>query len=142
MHICKPFRVRYCETDKMGIVYHGNYYPWFEIGRTEYLRDLGLTYKAMEEQGILLPLIENHCKYRIPAVYDDEIFVRTTVKELTVARVVFSYQLYKLEEDGVLLAEGETAHAFTNTSNRPVNIRKLAPELFDKLKSCMEKAEG
>lgn len=139
MHSCKPFRVRYCETDRMGIVYHGNYYPWFEIGRTEYLRDLGLTYKAMEEQGIMLPLIETHCRYRIPAVYDDEIFVKTIVKELTVARIVFAYQLYKLEGGEVLLAEGETAHAFTNTANRPVNVKKLAPELFEKLNSCVSR---
>ncbi len=126
-------RTRYGETDQMGIIYHPNYYIYFEMGRTEFLRDAsGMSYKEMEDAGVMLPLSETHCKYRIPARYDDELVVRTSIKEMTVARITFSYQLLR-KRDSTLLAEGETVHAFTNTSGKPVNLKKIHGELFDKL---------
>jgi len=131
-------RARYGETDQMGIIYHPNYYVYFEIGRTEFLREsTGLSYKEMEEMGVLLPVTETYCKYRTPARYDDEMIVRTAVKEMTVARISFSYQLLRAS-DGVLLAEGETGHAFTNRSGRPINLKKHYSELFNKLQSLMD----
>lgn len=84
-------RVRYGETDQMGIVYHPNYYIYFEMGRSEFLRELGhMSYKDMEESGIMMPLIETHCKYILPAKYDDELIVETSVKNVTVVRMISS----------------------------------------------------
>lgn len=126
-------KTRYGETDQMGIIYHPNYYIYFEMGRTDFLREaVGISYRELEELGIMLPLTETHCKYRIPARYDDELMVKTTVKEITVARITFSYQLVRTM-DGVLLAEGETGHAFVNKNGRPVNMKKHNGEIFDKL---------
>lgn len=124
-------RTRYGETDQMGIIYHPNYYIYFEMGRTEFLREAsGMSYKELEDTGIMLPLSETHCKYRFPAKYDDELVVRTYIKEITVARIVFSYQLLR-KADGVILAVGETKHAFTNRQGKPVNLKKTNKALYD-----------
>jgi acyl-CoA thioester hydrolase len=120
----------------MGIIYHPNYYIYFEIGRTEYLRDLGLSYREMEEQGIMLPLVETHCRYIIPAKYDDALTVETSVKEMSVARIVFSYKLFRGD---VLLAEGQTVQAFTNLNGKPINMKKINPDLYEKLISEINK---
>ena len=126
-------RARYGETDQMGVIYHPNYYIYFEMGRTEFLREaVGISYRGMEDLGVLLPLTETRCKYIIPAKYDDELIVKTTIKEITVARIAFSYQLFRTV-DGALLAEGETVHAFVNRSGKPINMKKHSSELFGKL---------
>lgn len=126
-------RTRYGETDQMGIIYHPNYYIYFEMGRTEFLREaVGMSYKEMEELGVMLPLTETHCKYKIPARYDDELMVKTSVKEITVARITFSYKLLRTM-DGALLAEGETGHAFANKSGKPINMKKHNIGLFKEL---------
>ena len=126
-------RTRYGETDQMGIIYHPNYYIYFEMGRTEFLREAaGISYKEMEELGVMLPLTETHCKYRTPAKYDDALLVRTTIKEMTVARIAFFYQLLRVSDEA-MLAEGETVHAFVNKSGKPINMKKYSRELFDKL---------
>ncbi len=130
-------RTRYGETDQMGIIYHPNYYVYFEMGRTEFLREAaGMSYKEMEAAGVMLPLAETHCKYRIPALYDDELIVRTSIKEMTVARIAFLYRLLRVS-DGAVLAEGETVHAFTNKNGKPINMKKYNSELFDKLYELM-----
>ncbi|MHB1394809.1 MAG: acyl-CoA thioesterase [Clostridia bacterium] len=124
-------RTRYGETDQMGVIYHPNYYIYFEMGRTEFLREAaGMSYKEMEDAGVMLPLVETHCKYRIPAKYDDELVVRSSIKEITVARITFAYQLLR-NADGVILAVGETMHAFTNKQGKPVNFRKTNRALYD-----------
>ncbi|HYE81483.1 MAG TPA: thioesterase family protein [Clostridia bacterium] len=126
-------RTRYGETDQMGIIYHPNYYIYFEMGRTEFLREAaGMSYKEMEDAGVMLPLIETRCKYRIPAKYDDELIVRTVIREMTVARIAFAYQLIR-QQDNALLAEGETIHAFTNTSGKPINFKKTHGNLYELL---------
>jgi len=126
-------RARYGETDRMGIIYHPNYYVYFEIGRTEFLREAaGISYKDMEELGIMLPVIETHCIYKIPAKYDDELTVRTAVKLVTPVRISFSYQLIRAS-DGAILADGETGHAFVNRRGRPVNMKKYNSGIFDKI---------
>jgi acyl-CoA thioester hydrolase len=122
----------------MGIIYHPNYYIYFEMGRTEFLREaVGISYKEMEELGIMLPLTETHCKYKIPAKYDDELMIKTSVKEMTVARIVFSYQLFRTA-DRAVLAEGETAHAFTNKGGKPINMKKHNSELFYNLNALVD----
>lgn len=131
-------RTRYGETDQMGIIYHPNYYIYFEMGRTEFLREAaGMSYKEMEEAGVMLPLSETHCKYRIPAVYDDELVVRTSIKEITVARITFTYKLLR-NADGVILAEGETMHAFTNLHGRPINLKKTNIVLYEMFNSMVD----
>lgn len=124
-------RVRYGETDQMGIVYHPNYYIYFEAGRTEFLRENGcMSYKDMEAAGVMMPLIETQCKHILPANYDDELIVETSVKTMTVARIIFFYKLFRAE-DGVIIAEGETSHAFVSKEGRPINLKKRNPELFN-----------
>jgi len=131
-------RTRYGETDQMGIIYHPNYYIYFEMGRTQFLRDeVGIAYKDLEGLGVMLPVTETHCKYRIPAKYDDELTVITSVKEITVARISFSYKLLR-NSDGVLLAEGETGHAFANVNGKPINMKKYNSELFERMKKLLD----
>lgn len=103
-------RVRYAETDQMGVVYYANYLIWCEIGRVELLRQLGLDYKSMEsEDGCMLPVVEASCRYKAPARYDDPIAIETTVSGLRQSVVKFAYRILRAET-GELLAEAETVH--------------------------------
>jgi acyl-CoA thioester hydrolase len=121
--------VRYAETDQMGIVHHSNYPIWFEIGRTAFLKQLGLSYSSIEAKGIMLPLYEINCKYKSPAKYEDEISVITSLESITRTRIIFSYQVKNVLSDAVI-ATGQTMHAWTNTSLRPINAEKVIPEVF------------
>jgi acyl-CoA thioester hydrolase len=107
MKFTTSLRVRYAETDQMGVAYHGNYFAWFEVGRVELLRSLGLTYAALEAQGCILPVVQVSCQYRRPARYDDLLEVATRLKAMRGPIVIFTYELYHGEE---LLAEAETKH--------------------------------
>lgn len=107
-------RVRYAETDKMGVVYHSNHFIWFEVGRVELLRQLGFSYRDMEEQdGRFIAVVEAKCRYRAPARYDDEVVVRTELKNVRESVIHFGYELLRVD-DGTLLAEGETTHIVTD----------------------------
>ncbi|WP_132706111.1 acyl-CoA thioesterase [Winogradskyella wandonensis] len=111
-------RVRYGETDQMGVVYHANYASYFEVGRTEWLRQYGITYKSMEDSGIMLPVISLEIKYKNSARYDDLLTVVTSIKKLPKARIEFDYEL--INENGDLLATGHTALVFIDMKrNRP-----------------------
>ena len=114
-------RVSYRDTDQMGFVYYANYFVYFEMGRTELLRSLGRTYRACEESGIFLPVLETSCKYHASARYDDLITVTTRVERWTKAALDFSYECRRAQ-DGVLLATGVTRHAFTNREGRIIRI--------------------
>ena len=107
-------RVRYAETDQMGIVYYANYLVWFELGRVELLRSLGLAYSQLEkEHECILPVVEATCRYRSPARYDDEILIETRTSMLRGSVIKFGYRILRKEADGAeptLLAEGETVH--------------------------------
>ena len=109
--------VRYAETDMMGVVYHGNYLPWFEIGRTTLLKEVGLPYRQLEAEGYRLPVLEVSAKYLRPAVYDDTLTIVTTMREKPVLRIRLDYEVRRGEE---LLATGETVHAFIDLQGRPV----------------------
>ena len=109
--------VRYAETDMMGIVYHGSYLPWFEIGRTTLLKEHGLSYRALEAAGYRLPVLEVSAKFLKPALYDDRLTVITTLAEKPVLRIQLAYEVYRGAE---LLATGQTAHAFIDRDGRPV----------------------
>ncbi len=101
-------RVRYAETDQMGVVYYANYFVWFEIGRTDLLRTLGGTYRELEADGLTLPVIAAHCEYAAPCRYDDELVIVTRGRLLSPIRVAFTYAV---ERDGVVAATGRTEHA-------------------------------
>jgi len=107
-------RVRYSETDQMAVVYHTNYVVWFEIGRTDMLRQLGFTYRQMEDDdGCVLPVVELRCRYKAPARYDDEILIRTHLKKVRDTYLHFVYEVLRATDD-TLLAEGETVHIATD----------------------------
>ncbi len=108
-------RVRYAETDQMGVVYHANYFVWFEVGRVELLRQLGFSYRDMEQNDqCFIAVVDARCRYKAPARYDDEIVVRTRLKNVRESLVHFGYELLRVG-DGVLLAEGETTHIVTDS---------------------------
>jgi acyl-CoA thioester hydrolase len=111
-------RVRYAETDQMGVVYHSNYFIWFEVGRVDLLRELGFTYRQMEqEDGCYIAVVDARCRFKAPARYDDEIVIRTRLKNVRESLVHFAYQAVR-ERDGALLAEGETMHIVTDSAMR------------------------
>ena len=117
-------RVRYAETDQMGVVYYANFFIWFEIGRVELLRQLGFQYKEMEtEDDCHIPVVEATCRYKSPARYDDELLLETTVLALRRTIIKFGYRLFRTENEAqTLLAEGETTHVTVNRSMRKVRL--------------------
>ena len=122
-------RVRYAETDKMGVVYYSNYLIWFEIGRTDWLRATGLTYREIEADGIQLPVIEAHCEYRQGARYDDEVEIKTRAKKLSPVRIQFDYEVTR-RADAAVLAKGHTVHATVDRDGRPVRMPERVKDLF------------
>jgi acyl-CoA thioester hydrolase len=122
-------RVRYAETDKMGVVYHSNFLIWFEVGRTDWLRETGCTYRDIEADGIQLPVIEAHCEYRQGARYDDDVEIRTRAKKLSPVRVQFDYEAIR-RADGATLATGHTVHAAIDRQGRPIRMPDRVRELF------------
>ena len=107
-------RVRYAETDQMGVVYHSNHLIWFEVGRVEWMRQRGFSYRDLErDEGRFIAVAEVKCRYRAPVFYDEEVVVRTWVKTVREKVIVFNYELARAE-DGKLLAEGETTHIVTD----------------------------
>jgi acyl-CoA thioester hydrolase len=110
-------RVRYSETDRMGIVYHGHYIAWFEVGRTEYCRAAGVPYRMLEDSGLLILVTAVECKFRRSARYDDEVRIVTRLTELASRGLAFGYEA--LDRDGRLLAEGTTRHVFADASGKP-----------------------
>jgi acyl-CoA thioester hydrolase len=122
-------RVRYAETDQMGVVYYSNYFVWFEVGRTDLLRDSGLTYRELEAEGVSLPVIEAHCEYHRPARYDDDLEILTTGGLLSPVRVEFIYRIVK-SQGGLELATGRTVHAVLDRDGRPCRLPARARELF------------
>ena len=115
-------RVRYAETDQMGIVYYANYLVWMEIGRVEYCRAAGLNYHAMErEDGILLAVAEANCRYLAPALYDDEVVVKTWIEQASPRLMKFSYEMRRLADDQSL-ARGYTKHVFCDRELKPTKL--------------------
>jgi acyl-CoA thioester hydrolase len=125
-------RVRYAETDQMGVVYHSNHFIWFEIGRVELLRQLGFSYRDMEQKdGCFIAVVDARCRYKAPVRYDDEVIIRTQLKNVRESVIHFSYELFRAE-DSLLLAEGETTHIVTDaqmkTTALPEKYRKVLQE--------------
>lgn len=124
--------VRYSETDMMGIVHHSRYYPWFEQARTDYIKKIGLTYSELEKMGLMLPLTETQCKYFYGLTYEDEVLITCRMEKLTVARVEFFYEVFKLPEM-TKMSEGRTKHGIVDGEMRPINAKKTFPEVWEKL---------
>ncbi len=123
-------RVRYAETDQMGVVYHSNFFIWFEVGRVELLRELGFSYKEMEEQdGCYIAVVDARCRYRAPAHYDDEIIIRTYLKNVRGSLIHFGYEAVRAS-DGTLLADGETTHIVTDAQMKKRDLPKKYMERF------------
>ncbi len=129
MYISETFlRVRYGETDQMGYVYYGNYASYFEVARVESLRQLGMTYKELEDKGVMMPVLENKSKFIAPALYDDKLKIVTTIREKPGVRIRFEYEI--TNEEGKVIHQGETLLAFVNKENgRPCR----PPEDFNKV---------
>jgi acyl-CoA thioester hydrolase len=117
--------VRYAETDMMGVVYHANYLPWFEVGRTALMREMGLPYRKLEEAGFRLPVLEMSAKFIRPARYDDTVEVVTTLRDKPLLRILLEYEALR---GGELLATGTTLHAFVDREGKPVRPPAWASE--------------
>ena len=122
-------RVRYAETDKMGVVYYANFLVWFEVARADLLRSLGWTYREMEAAGVSLPVIEAHCEYQRPARYDEEIEVRTEGHMLSAVRMRFNYTVVR-REGAMIAAAGHTVHAAVDAGGRPCRLPARIREAF------------
>lgn len=136
--VSTEIRVRYAETDAMGIAHHTAYLVWFEVGRTEYTRAMGMPYREVEQDGTRLVVVEAHCRYHQPARYDDVLVVRTTVRELTKATVTFGYEARRKDDDS-LLVEGYTMHAATDTAGR---VRRIPDTVRTALGGAGRKSTG
>ena len=126
------YRVIYGDTDNMGQAYYGNYFRWFEIGRSEMFRHLGLPYKAVEENGIFLPVAESYCKYATPARYDDVLVIETSLDSTLKAGIKFDYKIFK--EDGrTLIAEGYTKHPCVSREGKVVRPPQFLKDVIAKI---------
>lgn len=125
-------RVRYQETDQMGVVYHANYLVWFEVGRTSLIRNLGYSYTELEAKGLLLPVVDVGAQFRRSAKYDDVVLVETSIKEVGPSKIIFQYQIYR-KADRQLLATGHTKHLWVSKEMKRVRLPDHSPELYDKL---------
>jgi acyl-CoA thioester hydrolase len=123
-----PITVRYAETDMMGVVYHGSYLPWFEVGRTDLMKQYGLPYRQLEAEGFFLPVLEVGARYLKPARYDDPLTIVTTLSEKPLLRIKLEYEVRRGDE---LLATGFTLHAFIDRTGRPVRPPASFQEKMD-----------
>jgi acyl-CoA thioester hydrolase len=129
-------RVRYAETDRMGVVYHSNHLIWFEVGRVELMRQMGFSYRDLErEEGRFIAVAEAKCRYKAPVYYDEEVVVRTWLKAVRESVIVFSYELARVET-GALLAEGETTHIVTDSK---MNVAPLPAKYLTVFRAAVGK---
>lgn len=133
-------RPRYAETDQMGVVYHGNYFTYFEVARSDFFRQAGYTYKALEDQGIIMPVLECNCRFLRPVLYDEAIAIRTQCTWNGKIKVRFDYEIVN-EETEVVLASGFTLHTFVDKQLKPVRAKDLNPAFVELLKQFMEVAQ-
>ncbi len=141
METTVKIRARYDETDQMGVIYHANYYKWFNIGRTEFLRDLGCDYRKLESSGIIFPVIESGCKHFYPAYYDDEIIINVRLAEFKGVRMRVAYEIIN-EANGKKLAEGYTLHGIVDGDLKPVRVNRTENECLKILIEAMKEEEN
>ena len=131
---CKPYvrTVQYYETDQMAIVHHSNYIRWFEEARLDHLQQLGICYRALEEQGLRIPVVEISCKYLVSAKYADTLEITPFLTAYTGVRMSYRYEV-RQTETGILLAEGTSSHCFLDHNGIPVSLKRKMPELHQLL---------
>ncbi len=140
MHSRSYLTVRYAETDKMGIAHHSNYPIWYEVGRTDYIKLFGTTNSEIEAAGIMMPLINLSCHYGKPALYEDNLIVRTWVMSIKPAHIEFTYTIKRINDDGTQteLGYGTTEHGIIDSKTfRPTSLKKRMPELYEKIKATL-----
>ena len=126
-------KVRYAETDAMAIVHHANYYVYFEVAREDLIRESGISYRDLEESGIMMPLVETHCRYMDAAKYDDDLIVEASVGEITPIKVKIEY-VVRLEKDNKILAKGSTLQTFVDSKTfKIINLKKENKDVWSKL---------
>lgn len=132
-------RPRYAETDQMGVVYHANYLMYFEVGRSEFFRALGYSYRELEKQGVIFAVVKAEAEYLQPAFYDDELRVRTWLKQVKGVRFEMNYEIIR-EKEGTdeVLVRGKTLHACVGKDLKPLRLRSANPEIWELLNKCME----
>lgn len=132
-------RPRYAETDQMGVVYHANYLMYFEVGRSEFFRALGYSYRELEKQGVIFAVVKAEAEYLQPAFYDDELRVRTWLQHLKGVRFEMHYEVLRKQGDkDEVLTRGKTVHACVGKDLKPLRLRTANPEMWELLNQCME----
>jgi len=129
--------VRYAETDQMGIAHHSVYPIWYEVARTDFIKQVGMTYSEMEGAGIMLPLAGLTCKYLAPALYEDVLIVEAEIKTLTPARIEFAYTVYK-SGNSKPINIGTTLHAWVDTNMKLINLKKKSPDIYKLVEKACE----
>lgn len=133
-----PVTVRYAETDQMGITHHSVYPIWFELARTDWIKQLGLTYSQLEKMGIMTPLSQLECRYTGISRYEDELLIRCRVLELSPARIRFGYEVVRRGEEKPICT-GSTLHGWVDAQSfRPVSMKKRFPDLYAKIESMLQ----
>lgn len=124
-------QVKYYETDKMGVVHHSNYIRWFEEARVEFMRGMGISYKAMEDEGVQVPVVSVSCKYRSPATFDDIVIVKTHIKKFNGIVIELAYEVTD-EQTGAIRVTGESSHCFVDDKTfKPMNLKRERPDIYD-----------
>lgn len=124
-------RVRYAETDQMGVAHHSSYFVWMEASRTELLRNMGISYGELERMGYFLPVKEAYCRYRSSAFYDDIVIIESELVNLGGASIKIAYRIYRKDQGDKILAEGYTLHPFTNREGRVIKVPAFFRKLFE-----------
>lgn len=140
MHSRTKITVRYAETDQMGIAHHSNYPIWYEVGRSDYIKMFGTSYTEMEQAGVMTPLLNLTCNYKLPALYEDELIIRTKAIMMSASRITFAYTVKKIEKDGseTELGYGTTEHGFVDSKTfRPCSVKKRLPDLYAKISATL-----
>lgn len=127
-------KVRYQETDQMGVAHHSVYPVWFEEARTNFIKEMGVSYSEIEKMGIMLPLSKLNCKYIKPALYEDILTIQTKIKCITNVKIQFEYKVFKY---GNIINEGETEHPFVDKNFKLINLKKVNKQLFDLINSVI-----
>lgn len=130
--------VKYYETDQMGVVHHSNYIRWFEEARVEFMRNAGISYKTMEDEGIQIPVVTVSCKYKSPAKFDDTVIVRTWINKFNGIVVEIAYEVID-KESGEVRVTGDSSHCFVNDKTfKPINLRREREDIYNKFLQAME----
>ena len=129
-------RVNYYETDKMGVTHHSNYIRWMEEARVDYLNQIGLGYKMLEEKGIISPVIGVECEYKIPTTFDDKIEIEAKAIEFKGVKLIIKYTMKNIETNKIVLT-GKTKHCFIDKNNKPIILKKSFPEIDKKIRELI-----